>query len=168
MTRSATRVGEGFAGDGAHVAHVTTVLGERGGPFEGAWTAALASPRPGHAPFLVVVQPGLALQPPTLFVNKATIADQRHAHLTWGAAQAGVARGVMDALSGGVIDPSAVGELLLLVSAWVDPAADDADLVYRHNRSATFDALRLAAAGEPTVADLLVAGPPWNPFYDAR
>ena len=51
---------------------------------------ALATPTRGHAPFLAVIRPGLAVQPPTLFVNKATIAGERHAEMTWGAAQAAV------------------------------------------------------------------------------
>ena len=39
----------------------------------------------------------------TLFVNKATIANDRHGELTWGAAQAGVAAGVLAALHKDVI-----------------------------------------------------------------
>jgi 5,6,7,8-tetrahydromethanopterin hydro-lyase len=42
------------------------------------------------------VRPGLPAKPLTLFVNKAAIASDSHARLTWGAAQAGVAGGVLD------------------------------------------------------------------------
>ena len=66
-----TQVGEGFAGTGADVAHVNTVLGRKGGPVETAWAVALATPRPGHLPFVAVLQPGLPVKPMTLFVNKA-------------------------------------------------------------------------------------------------
>ena len=90
---SEVQIGESFIGDGVDAAHVNTVLGERGGPVGTAWATALATPRAGHVPFVAVVQPGLAVQPMTLFVNKAPIEPGRHADLTWGAAQAGVAAG---------------------------------------------------------------------------
>ena len=50
-----------------------------------------------------MVRPGLPAKPLTLFVNKAAIAGERHGRLTWGAAQAGVAGGVMDAVAEGAI-----------------------------------------------------------------
>ena len=95
-------IGESFIGDGVDAAHVNIVLGPRDGPAGTARAAALATPRAGHVPFVAVVQPGLAVQPPTLFVNKAAIEPGRHADLTWGAAQAGVAAGVADAVADGV------------------------------------------------------------------
>ena len=96
-------IGESFVGDGADAAHVNVVLGPRDGPAGTAWATALATPRAGHVPFVAVMQPGLAVQPPTLFVNKAAIEPGRHADLTWGAAQAGVAAGVADAVAEGCI-----------------------------------------------------------------
>ena len=94
---SSLEIGEAFVGDGAEAAHVNTVLGPREGPAGVAWATALATPSAGHAPFVVVLRPGLPVKPPTLFVNKAAIAGEGHAKLTWGAAQAGVAGGVADA-----------------------------------------------------------------------
>jgi 5,6,7,8-tetrahydromethanopterin hydro-lyase len=165
-TTFTTQIGEGFAGDGADAAHINTVLGARGGPVETAWASALASPSAGHTPFLVVVRPGLALQPPTLFVNKASIANDRHGELTWGPAQAGVARGVLDALRAGSIDPDRAGSLLLITAVWVNPAAGEERAVYDNNARATLDALRAGAAGEPTVAAVLgEPGEPWNAYF---
>ena len=161
-----TQIGEGFVGDGVDAAHVNTVLGARGGAMETAWASALAQPSAGHAPFMVVVRPGLAVKPPTLFVNKAAIANERHGELTWGAAQAGVAKGVVDALRAGVIEPARADELLLIAAVWVNPSADDADGVYANNAQATLDALRAGAAGRPTAEQLLAeAGEPWNAFF---
>src|SRR5438445_10345721 len=94
MFASTTQIGESFVGDGPDAAHINTVLGRYGGPVEVAWTTALATPRPGHAAFVAVLRPNLPVRPLTLFVNKATIAGERHGELTWGAAQAGVAAGV--------------------------------------------------------------------------
>src|SRR5260221_7718549 len=88
MFAATTQIGECFAGEGVDAAHVNTVLGRLGGPVETAWATALATPRPGHAAFVTVLRPNLPVRPPTLFVNKATITDDRHGELTWGAAQA--------------------------------------------------------------------------------
>ena len=65
-------IGESFVGKGAEAAHVNTVLGDRDGPVDIAWATSLATPGTGHAPFVVVLRPGLPPKPLTLFVNKAT------------------------------------------------------------------------------------------------
>ncbi|HLX89626.1 MAG TPA: formaldehyde-activating enzyme, partial [Acidimicrobiales bacterium] len=65
-----TQFGESFVGSGPDAAHVNTVLGAKGGPMETAFTLALATPRQGHAAFVVVVRPNLPVKPFTLFVNK--------------------------------------------------------------------------------------------------
>ncbi len=159
-------VGEGFTGSGPEAAHVNAVLGDREGPVGTAFATALAGPSAGHAPFLVVAQPGLAVQPPTLFVNKAPIAGDGHARLTWGPAQAGIAGGVIDALADGLVAEADVIGTVLICAVWVDPAASDASLVYRNNRQATLDALRSGVVGYPPVADVLaVREAVWNPFF---
>jgi 5,6,7,8-tetrahydromethanopterin hydro-lyase len=115
---------------------------------------------------VVVLQPGLPVKPMTLFVNKATIAGDEHATLTWGAAQAGVAGGVADAVAGGIVTEADADDLLLIAAVWVNPAARDADQVYANNRAATVAALRAGVRGEPRLADVLAAaGLPANPFY---
>ena len=161
-------IGEGFAGTGAEAAHVNTVLGDREGPVGGAFTTALAQPSPGHVPFLVVVRPGVAVQPPTLFVNKATVGQGRHGELTWGAAQAGVAEGVVDALADGVVDPSQVDRLVLVCAVWVDPEADDEDAVRQNNRVATRAALAAGRTGSPPVDEVVaLRGQAQNPYLRA-
>jgi 5,6,7,8-tetrahydromethanopterin hydro-lyase len=162
-------IGESFIGDGADAAHVNVVLGPRDGPAGTAWATALATPRAGHVPFVAVLQPGLAVQPPTLFVNKAAIEPGRHADLTWGAAQAGVAAGVADAVAEGIIDGGRVAEMALIAAVWVNPAAADERAVYVNNREATLIALRNARDGAPQVDEVLAArDEPWNPFFRAR
>ena len=166
---SSVQIGEGFVGSGPELAHVNTVLGPRDGSVGAAFATALATPTVGHAPFLAVLQPGLPVQPPTLFVNKAAIVDDRHGELTWGAAQAGVAAGVADALADGTISPSQVGELALIAAVWVNPAATDADLVAANNRAATRAALQAGAAGLPSTDHVLAArNDGWNPYHRPR
>jgi 5,6,7,8-tetrahydromethanopterin hydro-lyase len=162
-------IGESFVGDGAEAAHINTVLGRRDGPVGTAWATALASPSVGHTPFVAVLRPGVPAKPLTVFVNKAAIASDEHATLTWGAAQAGVACGVADAVADGVIAAADVDELVLIAAVWVNPAAKDADLVYANNRAATQAALAAAARSEPELGDVLAArANPANPFYQPK
>jgi 5,6,7,8-tetrahydromethanopterin hydro-lyase len=160
-------IGESFVGEGAEAAHVNTVLGRRDGPVGVAWATALATPRPGNAAFVAVIQPGLPAKPLTLFVNKATIAGDDHGTLTWGAAQAGVACGVADAVAEGAVSEWDADNLLLIAAVWVNPAARDAGKVYANNRAATAAALRAGADDAPRVADTLAAREnPVNPYFD--
>jgi 5,6,7,8-tetrahydromethanopterin hydro-lyase len=161
-------IGESFIGSGAEAAHINIVLGKRDGPVGTAWATALATPRQGHTPFVAVVRPGVPAKPMTLFVNKAPITGAEHGDLTWGAAQAGVAGGVADALAEAVIDAAGCDELVLIAAVWVNPEASDAELVYANNRAATLAALRAGMEATPLVADVLaVRDAPFNPFFRA-
>ena len=161
-----TLIGEGFAGSGQNAAHINTVLGRKGGPVETAWASALATPREGHVPFVVVLRPNLPVKPLTLFVNKASIDGDRHATLTWGAAQAGVAQGVLGAVADGIVPAPEVEDLLLIAAVWVDWAADDEETVYENNVQGTTDALASAVEGLPELDELLgLRDAPENPFF---
>jgi 5,6,7,8-tetrahydromethanopterin hydro-lyase len=158
------QLGECFIGEGPSAAHLNTILGARDGPVATAWATALATPTAGHAPFVVVARPGLPVQPFTLFVNKATIAGERHARITWGAAQAGVAAGVVDSLDAELI--TIPGDLVLITAVWVDPAADDEQAVFVNNRDATYGAIAAGLNGHPAELDVLESkGDIWNPFF---
>lgn len=166
MSTFETQLGESFVGDGVNAAHVNTVLGAKGGPVEVAWASALASPTQGHTAFVTVLRPGLPVKPFTLFVNKASIAGDRHAEMTWGPAQAGVAQGVAEAVADGIIEPGAVDQLLLIAAIWVNPAADDPEAVFSNNARATREALRSGKARRPPIAEVLAArAAPFNPFF---
>ena len=160
------QLGEGFAGTGADAAHLNTVLGTRTGPVGTAWATALATPREGHVPFVAVVAPNLPVKPMTLFVNKAAISSEEHGRLTWGAAQAGVASGVCDAVGEGVIAPGQIEDICLIAAVWVDPAASDEEAVFINNRAATSAALRAGAQHLPRLAEVLAAAAePRNPYF---
>jgi 5,6,7,8-tetrahydromethanopterin hydro-lyase len=159
-------IGESFVGTGVNAAHVNTVLGPRDGPVGAAWVTALATPRAGFAPFVAIAQPGLAVVPPTLFVNKAAVDGEPHSTLTWGAAQAGVARGVGLALEDGVIERGEAAGLVLIAAVWVNPAADDSRAVYENNVTATLGALRSGKSGGPGIDEFLAAArAPFNAFF---
>ena len=160
------QIGEGFVGSGPNAAHTNTVLGARSGPAGVAWATALATPRAGHVPYMVVAQTGVAVTPPTLFVNKAAVESEQHGMFTWGAAQAGVAAGVGDALREGIISAQSVDDLVLIAAVWLNPSANDEEEVFKNQRQAMYDALKNGAAGVPTAEKFLSAAENVsNPFF---
>src|ERR1700760_3244429 len=103
-------IGEGWSGTDPDGAHVNVVLAERGSATAAALLTTFTSPAPGHAPILVVVGEGKQsyepVWPPTIMINKATAVEERHQTITWGAAQLGIAQGVLDAVADGLLAPS--------------------------------------------------------------
>ncbi|HLX86981.1 MAG TPA: formaldehyde-activating enzyme, partial [Acidimicrobiales bacterium] len=88
---------------------------------------------------------------------------------TWGAAQAGVASGVLGAVADGVIPIDAVDDLLLIAAVWVNPEADSEAAVFDNNRQAARAALESGRLLEPRIEDLLaVADAPQNPYFGLR
>ena len=160
------QIGEGFVGSGPNAAHTNTILGARSGPAGVAWATALATPRAGHVPYMGVAQPGVAVTPPTLFVNKAAVEGDQHGLFTWGAAQAGVAAGVGEALRTGVIDVNSTDDLVIIAAVWLNPSANDEEEVYQNQRQAMIDALTNGKNGTPTAADVIKASENVaNPFF---
>lgn len=153
------RIGEGWSGAVPNGSHVNVVLAERGSPTAAAAISMLAHPAPGHTPVLVCVgatpdeyEP---VWPPTLMMNKGTALDDRHQTMTWGAAQLGIAQGVLDAVADGLIEAS--GDLLVLVAVWVDPRAEDETAVRTANRAAVRKAIGVCVEGrDPAAAAALV------------
>jgi 5,6,7,8-tetrahydromethanopterin hydro-lyase len=142
------------------------VLGPRDGPVGTAWATALATPRAGHASFVVVARPNMPVKPPTLFVNKAEIREEAHGFLHWGAAQAAVAEGVLEAVADGTISQGKADDLALIAAVWVDWSASDEEEVFANNLEATGAALASAAEGRPRLEELLaIRTEPQNPFF---
>ncbi|HEV3225608.1 MAG TPA: formaldehyde-activating enzyme [Acidimicrobiales bacterium] len=145
---------------------MNTVLGPREGPVGTAWATALATPSEGHAPFVVVLHPGLPVKPFTLLVNKARIESDPHATMTWGPAQAGVASGVAEAVAQEIVFDV---EDVLIAAVWVNPKADDAEQVFANNQRATLEALVMGQVGRPTQTDIEERrAEVWNPFFTPR
>jgi 5,6,7,8-tetrahydromethanopterin hydro-lyase len=94
------------------------------------------------------------------------VRDEGHAALTWGAAQAGVARGVLESVADGTVPATEVDDLLLIAAVWVDWAAADEEALYAANVEATRGALASSVVGTPVLEDLLgLRGEPENPFF---
>ena len=93
------RIGEAWSGTRPDGSHINLVIARRGSPTAAAIAGALGSPRPGHVPFLAVIESGVLVRPITAVVNKVTIGPHPHDRLTWGAAQLGISQGVLDAVA---------------------------------------------------------------------
>lgn len=169
MTELALQIGESFIGTGANAAHINTVFGNREGPAGVAWATALATPSQGHVPFVAVLKPSLPTKPITLFVTKAAPASDNHGLMIWGAAQAGVASGVADAVAEGFIAREHLDHSCIITAVWVNPDANDADEVYRNNRLATKNALANGSKNLPSIEEVLDnRALPHNPYYTAK
>lgn len=114
----------------------------------------------GHSPFVVVARPNLPVVPLTLFVPAVGVVEQRHAELTTGASQAGVAAAVLD-LKMDDVD----GELCLIASVCIGPEAVDEEAVFENTRDATIAALKLGAAAGPWHGKLAAIETPENPNF---
>jgi 5,6,7,8-tetrahydromethanopterin hydro-lyase len=157
---------EAYSGRGDNHIHINLVLGTRDGPLGQTFLNALASPRPGHVPFIVVLQPNLPVRPLTLFVNKAEIRGETHARLTWGAGQAGVAEGVRDAAQSGAFDGYDLDDTLMLIAVFIGWSANDEETVFANSREAMRTAILRAVGREGYAANVMDASlQPFNSFY---
>lgn len=168
MAAQSLQLGESFVGDGVNAAHVNSVFGPRDGAAGVAWASALATPSAGHVPFVAILRPSLPVKPLTLFVTKSAPVSDEHGVMVWGPAQAGIAAGVADALSDGIVTREQAETHVVIAAVWVNPGADDADEIYRNNRRAVRVALQNGLHGLPNVDDVVAArDAPSNPYYTA-
>ena len=162
-------IGESFVGSGPNAAHINVMVGPKTGPVGHAWAGALSSPTKGHLPFMVVLQPGVPVKPMTAFVNKADLRGDTHETMTWGPAQAGVAKGVQEALLEGMLPPEAENEWCVICAVWVNWSASDADEVFANNYAAAKGAVRAAMALEPKLEVVREAARDVrNPYYTPK
>src|ERR1700744_5151886 len=87
-------------------------------------------------------------------INKETALKPLHQKITWGAAQLGIAQGVLDAVAEGLIPCS--GDLLVFVAIYIDPGASDETAVRVASRAATLKGVRTARHGRGDAAQALV------------
>jgi 5,6,7,8-tetrahydromethanopterin hydro-lyase len=162
-------IGEGFEGPGVNLAHINVLVGPRNGPAGQAFATALAMPSAGHAPFVVITQPGIPTKPLTLYVNKAPIANEFHGDATWGASQAGIAKAVAESLEDGTLPPEAENDWVVVSANWVNPSTDDLDAVFTNNYRAAKGAIKAAMLGWPSKEVVFAAAREVsNPFYTPR
>ena len=148
-------VGEALIGDGEEIAHIDLMIGDKSGPVGMAFTNALSQMSAGHTPLFAVIRPNLPVKPSTVVVPKVTVRNMKEAEKVFGPAQSAIAKAVADSVEEGVIPEDKAEELVVIVSVFMHPHADDYNKIYRYNYGATKLALKRAMDGFPDIKKVL-------------
>ena len=148
-------IGEALVGDGAELAHIDLMIGEKNGPVGTAFANGLTQLSAGHTPLLGVIRPNLLPKPAVLIVPKVTLKHGEQVTQIFGPAQAAVSKAVADALEDGVFDGIDIEENVIVASVFIDPSAKDFNKLYRFNYGATRLALSRALDKFPDAATVL-------------
>ncbi len=148
-------VGEALIGDGEEIAHIDLMIGDKSGPVGMAFTNALSQMSAGHTPVFAVIRPNLPVKPSTVVVPKVTVRNMKEAEKVFGPAQSAIAKAVADSVEEGVIPEDKAEELVVIVSVFMHPHADDYNKIYRYNYGATKLALKRAMDGFPDIKKVL-------------
>jgi len=148
-------VGEALIGDGEEIAHIDLMIGDKNGPVGMAFTNALSQMSAGHTPLVAVIRPNLPVKPSTVVVPKVTVRNMKEAEKVFGPAQSAIAKAVADSVEEGVIPEDKAEELVVIVSVFMHPHADDYNKIYRYNYGATKLALKRAMDGFPDIKKVL-------------
>jgi 5,6,7,8-tetrahydromethanopterin hydro-lyase len=152
---SSLMVGEALVGDGNEVAHIDLLIGSKDGPVGEAFANALINQKEGHTNLLAVVAPNLPAKPDTIMANKVTLKGANQVMHMFGPAQAGVARGVVDAVSEGIIPQDQVEDLCIIVGVFIHWDAADDKKIFDWNREATKTSIARAMRAEPTAQQVV-------------
>ena len=143
------RVGEGFAGPPfQELAHVDLLIGRRDGPVGRAVERAMAGW--GEERGLKIINE----RPLTLLVPTVTIRTAKQRRLFYEHAAEGVNLAIRKNVESGFLPEEVLDEVVLIVNAFVHPAASIAKRVAFNNFKATNQAIRKAIEGRPTLAQL--------------
>ncbi|MGA7798120.1 MAG: bifunctional 5,6,7,8-tetrahydromethanopterin hydro-lyase/3-hexulose-6-phosphate synthase, partial [Methanoregula sp.] len=148
-------VGEALIGEGAELAHIDLLLGNKEGPVGSAFANAVSQLSVGHTPLLAVVRPNLLTKPATVVIPKVTLKGMEQVNEMFGPVQAAVAKAVADSLEEGVFCDVDIEDIVILASAFVHPDARDYNRIYRYNYGATKLALRRALDKFPDTKTLV-------------
>ena len=149
------RIGEALIGDGPELAHIDLLIGDKFGPVGQAFANGLSNLSVGHTPLTSVIRPNLMTKPATLIIPKVTVGDLDAASKIFGPAQTAVARAVADAVEDGYIPEDNVEDIVINVSVFIDPSAEDYRKIYQYNYGATKLAIRRAMEGYPSIKKVL-------------
>jgi bifunctional enzyme Fae/Hps len=148
-------IGEALIGDGAEVAHIDLLMGDKEGPIGTAFAHAVSQLSAGHTPLLAVVRPNLLTKPVTLVIPKVTLKTMTQVNEMFGPVQAAVAKAVADCVEEGVFSEVDVEKVVILASAFVHPDAADYNKIYRFNYGATKLAIHRALDKFPDAKTLI-------------
>ncbi len=147
------KVGESLVGDRVELAHIDLLIGKKDGPVGNAYAQALTSPEEGREGLQVILEPNMQIKPPTIMIPTVRPTSLRHASLTYGPAQAAIAKAVMQCVEDGILPKELADDIVLIVNVFVHPSASARKRIFINNYKATRNAIRKAMEGLPTVDD---------------
>ncbi|MCK5318350.1 MAG: 4-hydroxy-tetrahydrodipicolinate synthase [Anaerolineales bacterium] len=147
------KVGESLVGNRAELAHIDLLIGSKDGPVGDAYARALTHPAKGREGLQVILEPNMQVKPATIMIPTVKVTSLRHASLTYGPAQAAVAKAVMKCVEDGILPKEAADDILIVVNVFVHPSASARKRIFINNYKATRNAIRKAMEGLPTVED---------------
>ncbi len=148
-------VGESLKGEGAEVAHIDLLIGDKDGPVGVAFANALANQSSGHSNLLAVLEPNLAVKPATVMITKVTIKGAKQAVQMFGPAQFAVAKAVADSVQAGVIPADQCEKLVIVCGVFIHWEAADDKKIFQYNYDATKEAIARAMRSEPSAAEMV-------------
>jgi len=146
--------GEALVGDGAGIAHVDLMVGERDGPVGNAYASALGDPAPGHEGLSAIVAPNLAVKPPTVLVPTVTMKSMEDGEMMFGPAQKAVADAVADCVDDDTIPKEKMDNWCIVANVFIHPDAEDKEKVYDYNHEATKLSIKRAINDLPTPEEI--------------
>jgi 4-hydroxy-tetrahydrodipicolinate synthase len=138
--------------DSNEVAHIDLLLGTIDGPVGRAYADVLAKPNKDHEALQVILEPNLAVKPPTIMVPTVPVKGMRDASLVYGPAQEALAKAVIQSVEDGILPET--DELVLIAKVFVHPSATSRNRIYINNLKAMRHAIRKAMEGRPTFEEL--------------
>jgi 5,6,7,8-tetrahydromethanopterin hydro-lyase len=148
-------VGEALVGEGNEMAHIDLIMGPRGSAAEFAFCITLTNQKRGDNSLLALVAPNLMAKPNTVMFNKVEIKNEKQVNQMFGAAERGVAKGVVDSVKEGVIPLDEAGDVFICVGVFIHWDAKDNNKIQDWNYEATKLAIKRAVAGEPTPTEVI-------------
>ena len=146
------RTGEALVDPNSNeVAHIDLLMGSVDGPVGKAYANALANPSREREALQVILEPNMAVKPPTIIVPTVPVGGMRDASMVYGPGQAGVARAVAKSVEDGILPPT--DDLVLIANVFVHPSASRRNRVFINNYKAMRHAIRRAMEGRPTAEE---------------
>ncbi|MCW4050752.1 MAG: 4-hydroxy-tetrahydrodipicolinate synthase [Candidatus Bathyarchaeota archaeon] len=147
------RTGEALVDPNSNeVAHIDLLIGVIDGPVGNAYANALARPSKGREALQVILEPNLAVKPPTIMVPTVPVKGMRDASLVYGPAQEAVAKAIVQCVTDGILPET--DELVMIANVFVHPSASRRKRVYINNYKAMRHAIRKAVEGRPSFDEL--------------
>jgi formaldehyde-activating enzyme len=135
------------------VAHIDLLVGTIEGPVGNAYANALSNPNKDREALQVILEPNMAVKPPTILVPTVPVKGMRDASLVYGPAQEAVAKAVIQSVEDGILPET--DEIALIANVFVHPSATRRRRIYINNFKAMRHAIRKAMEGRPTAKETL-------------